>query len=59
MDEPQTETRYGDIIGLTRPVSAREPMPLEDRAAQFSPFAALNGHEEALAETEERVRDEM
>ena len=27
-------------------------MPLADRAAQFSPFAALTGHHEAIKETE-------
>ena len=26
-------------------------MPVEDRAAQFAPFAALSGHGEAIAET--------
>lgn len=42
---------YEDIVNLSRPVSARPPMPREDRAAQFSPFAALAGHEEAIRET--------
>lgn len=27
------------------------PMPMENRAAQFAPFAALSGHDAALAET--------
>ena len=35
--------RYEDIIHLPRHVSAKRlPMPLTDRAAQFSPFAALS-----------------
>lgn len=43
---------YDDIIHLPHPVSVRHPqMPLADRAAQFSPFAALTGHEAAIRET--------
>lgn len=43
---------YEDIIHLSRPVSKRHgKMPLLDRAAQFSPFAALTGFEEGLQET--------
>lgn len=44
--------QYDDIINLPHHVSARHPqMPLADRAAQFSPFAALTGHEAAIKET--------
>lgn len=43
---------YGDIIGLPHHVSEKHPqMALRDRAAQFSPFAALTGYEAALKET--------
>ncbi|MDE6974960.1 MAG: YolD-like family protein [Lachnospiraceae bacterium] len=43
---------YDDIIDLPRHVSVRHPqMPLQDRAAQFSAFAALTGHEAAILET--------
>ena len=43
---------YEDIIHLSRPVSKKHiPMSRENRAAQFAPFAALTGHEEALEET--------
>lgn len=42
---------YSDIINLSRPKSKRLPMSLHDRAAQFAPFAALSGYEEAIAET--------
>lgn len=43
--------RYDDIIDLTRPVSQKHPpMPLRDRAAQFSPFAALTGYGDAVGE---------
>ena len=46
------EHKYDDIINLPHPVSAVHPqMPLPDRAAQFSPFAALNGHDAAIRET--------
>lgn len=43
---------YDDIIHLPHHVSVRRPqMPLLDRAAQFSPFAALTGHDAAIRET--------
>ena len=43
---------YDDIIGLPHPVSADRPhMPMIDRAAQFSPFAALTGYDAAIEET--------
>ena len=44
-------SEYDDIIDLPRPRSAHEPMPMSDRAAQFSPFAALTGYEDAIDET--------
>ena len=44
-------SEYDDIIDLPRPRSAHEPMPMSDRAAQFSPFAALTGYEDAIGET--------
>ena len=44
--------RYDDIINLPHPTSANHPrMSLYDRAAQFSPFAALTGHDAAIKET--------
>ena len=43
---------YDDIIGMPHHVSGRHPqMSMLDRAAQFSPFAALTGHDAAIAET--------
>lgn len=43
---------YDDIIDLPHPTSQKHPrMPASDRAAQFSPFAALTGHEAAIRET--------
>lgn len=46
------EHRYDDIINLPHHVSKKHPpMSLLNRAAQFSPFAALTGHSEAVRET--------
>ena len=43
---------YDDIIHLPHPTSKNRPrMSIHDRAAQFSPFAALSGHAAAIAET--------
>lgn len=43
---------YEDIIDLPHHVSGtRMPMPMENRAAQFAPFAALSGHDDAIDET--------
>lgn len=43
---------YDDIIGLPRHRSARHaPMPRAGRAAQFAPFAALNGFDAEIRET--------
>lgn len=44
---------YDDIIALPHHSSETHPrMTIWNRAAQFSPFAALNGYEDALEETE-------
>ena len=44
--------KYDDIIHLPHHTSSRHPrMSMADRAAQFSPFAALSGHEDAIRET--------
>lgn len=44
--------KYDDIIGLPHYVSpVRKKMAMIDRAAQFSPFAALTGHGAAISET--------
>lgn len=42
---------YSDIINLSRPVSKRPKMTLEQRSAQFAPFAALTGYEGQVKET--------
>lgn len=51
---------YDDIIHLPHYVSAKRPqMSMQDRAAQFSPFAALTGYDaeihEAARLTEQRI----
>ena len=44
--------KYDDIINLPHPTSKRfSRMPLEERAAQFSPFAALTGYDAVIRET--------
>jgi hypothetical protein len=53
-------TSYEDIIHLAHHQSTNHPqMSIYDRAAQFSPFAALTGHDEAVKEvarlTEQRI----
>ena len=50
--------RYDDIIHLPHHVSKTRPqMSMMDRAAQFSPFAALTGYDAAIKETG-RLTDE-
>ena len=49
---------YNDIINLPHHVSPTRPqMSMMDRAAQFSPFAALTGYDAAIKETG-RLTDE-
>ena len=49
---------YDDIINLPHHVSSTRPqMSMIDRAAQFSPFAALTGYDAAIKETG-RLTDE-
>ena len=44
--------RYDDMIYMQNPTPACKPrMSLYERAAQFSPFAALTGYEDAVEET--------
>lgn len=43
--------RYDDIINLPHPEPTTRPrMAMENRAAQFSPFAALTGYDDATRE---------
>lgn len=47
---------YDDIINLPHHVSNKRPrMSIEQRSAQFAPFAALTGYDEAVKETARRT----
>ena len=47
-----SKTSYDDIIQLPHHVSSNHPqMSIHNRAAQFAPFAALVGYEDAVLET--------
>ena len=51
-------SKYDEIINFPHHVSKTRPqMPMSDRAAQFSPFAALTGYDSAIRETG-RLTDE-
>ena len=52
----RTLADYRDIIDIPRhdPIG-RGRMPMEKRAAQFSPFAALTGYEDAISEAIKRT----
>ena len=47
---------YDDIINMPHKVSSsHKQMSLYNRAAQFAPFAALTGYEEAITETKRQT----
>ena len=49
---PEQKTPYADILMLPHHQAAnRSQMSMHDRAAQFSPFAALTGFDGVIAET--------
>ena len=59
MKNQEKENPYADIINLPRHVSEVYPqMPVANRAAQFSPFAALTGHSAAVREVTPDARKE-
>ncbi|MBR3524604.1 MAG: hypothetical protein IKO11_02045 [Lachnospiraceae bacterium] len=52
------EHEYDDIIDHEHYTSKTRPhMSMHDRAAQFSPFAALSGYDDAVSEKEKLVRN--
>lgn len=56
----QLMNKYEDIIHLEHHTSDKHPrMSMYARAAQFSSFAALNGHKEALKKTAEAFQAEV
>lgn len=58
MSNQSDNHKYDDIINLPHHVSTKRPqMSMIDRAAQFSPFAALTGYDAAIKETG-RLTDE-
>ena len=60
MYEKEDTHRYDDIMDLPHHVSSRHPrMSLHDRAAQFAPFAALTGYEDAIKEAGRLTENEM
>ena len=53
MKNEDPQSHYDDIINLERPRSRYLKMPLENRAAQFAPFAALTSYHEKITEAED------
>jgi len=50
--------KYDDIMSLQHPTSKKHPrMSRQNRAAQFSPFAALTGYDAAIRETARITED--
>ncbi len=47
---------YSDILFVEHPISKKHKrMPVNERASQFSPFAALSGYKEAIKEVEKKT----
>lgn len=52
MSNPNDTHKYDDIINMLHHISSKRPrMAMIDRAAQFSPFAALTGYDATVKET--------
>ncbi len=52
--------RYDDIINLPHHVSKKhQPMSIYARSAQFAPFAALVGYEDAVKETARKASERI
>ena len=53
-------SKYNEIMDLPHHVSKNRPqMPMSDRAAQFAPFAALTGYDDAVKETGRLTDDKI
>lgn len=51
---------YEDIINLEHHISSKHPrMSIRDRSAQFAPFSALNGYDNAVKETARMTDDRI
>ena len=58
--EPDPRVVYADIIDLPRHESDHHPaMSLYDRAAQFSPYAALSGYDDMVREEARQADDKI
>lgn len=54
------DRQYDDIINLPHHISNKHPqMSLYARSAQFAPFAALTGYEEAVKETARETNERI
>ena len=52
--------KYDDILSMPHHVSStRQRMSMHDRAAQFSPFAALVGYDDAVKETARLTNEKL
>lgn len=59
-EKKEEQVKYDDIIHMEHPISKKHPqMTLSDRAAQFSPFAALTGYEGAIRETARLTKEKI
>ena len=53
------EERYGDIIDMEHPEPKNHPrMSMQNRAAQFAPFAALTGYDRTVDESVKEVQED-
>ena len=60
MSNSNNTHKYDDIINLPHyPASKRPRMAMIDRAAQFSPFAALTGYDAAVKETARLTKERV
>ena len=60
MEYDKEKHQYDAIINLPPHQSAEHAhMPIHDRAAQFAPFSALSGHEDAINETARLTDDKI
>ena len=58
--DKRNQMKYDDMIHLRHPISKKHPqMSLSERAAQFSPFAALTGYEGAIRETARLTKEKI
>ena len=56
----ESEQKYADIINMPHHTSKTKPrMTMINRAAQFSPFAALTGYDAAVKETARLTDDQI